>query len=87
MKFIKKNGKIVSFEPLKIKTSVENAGSDLGIQLNSKELELIVSDVESVLVSLSREVTTGYEVRSIVVEILIKYGYKNIAKSYMLNIL
>ena len=37
MKFIKKNGKIVSFEPLKIKTSVENAGSDLGIQLNSKE--------------------------------------------------
>lgn len=87
MKFIKKNGKTVSFEPSKIKTSVENAGSDIGIQLNSKELDLIISDVESILVSLSREVTTGYEVRSIVVDVLIKYGYKNIAKSYMLNIL
>ncbi len=87
MKFIKKNGKVVSFEPTKIKTSVENAGSDVDIQLNSKELELIVSDVESILISLSREITTGYEVRSIVVEALIKYGYKNIAKSYMLNIL
>jgi len=52
-----------------------------------EELELIVSDVESILISLSREITTGYEVRSIVVEALIKYGYKNIAKSYMLNIL
>ena len=76
MKFIKKNGKTVSFEPSKIKTSVENAGSDIGIQLNSKELDLIISDVESILVSLSREVTTGYEVRSIVVDVLIKYGYK-----------
>ncbi|KEZ85949.1 hypothetical protein IO99_12530 [Clostridium sulfidigenes] len=87
MKFIKKNGNVVSFEPSKIKTSVENAGSDVDIQLNSKELELIVSDVESILISLSREITTGYEVRSIVVEALIKYGYKSIAKSYMLNIL
>jgi transcriptional regulator NrdR family protein len=87
MKFIKKNGKVVSFEPLKIKTSIENAGNDVGIQLNSKELDLIVSDVESLLIFLSREITTGYEVRSIVVEELIKYGYKNIAKSYMLNIL
>ncbi|GAA0777520.1 ATP cone domain-containing protein [Clostridium subterminale] len=87
MKFIKKNGKVVSFQPSKIKTSVENAGSDVGIHLNSKELDLIISDVESILVSLSREITTGYEVRSIVVEALIKYGYKNIAKSYMLNIL
>ncbi len=87
MKFIKKSGNVVSFEPSKIKTSVENAGSDVDIQLNSKELELIVSDVESILISLSREITTGYEVRSIVVEALIKYGYKNIAESYMLNIL
>jgi len=38
MKFIKKNGNVVSFEPSKIKTSVENAGSDVDIQLNSKEL-------------------------------------------------
>lgn len=86
MKIIKKNGNLLNFQPSKIKTSIENASRDINIQLNSKEIELIVSDVEVILKSLSRDVTSSYEVRSIVVDALIKYGYNDIAKSYILNL-
>ncbi|MEG0307151.1 MAG: ATP cone domain-containing protein [Clostridium sp.] len=86
MKIIKKNGIHVDFQSSKVKTSIENASNDTGIHLNSKEIELIVSDVENILKSLSRDLTSSYEVRSIVIDALIKYGYKDIAKSYMLNI-
>ncbi|MEG1254585.1 ATP cone domain-containing protein [Clostridium sp.] len=86
MKIIKKNGNLLDFQPSKIKTSIENASRDINIQLNSKEIELIVSDVEVILKSLSRDVTSSYEVRSIVVDALIKYGYNDIAKSYILNL-
>ncbi len=87
MKVIKKNGRLVDFDSHKIKTTIENAASDNNILINSREIELIILDVEDILNSFARDTTSSYEIRAIVIDALIKYGYKSIAKSYMLDIL
>lgn len=87
MKLIKKSGKIVDFNPDKIKTSIENTADDIGICINSHEIEMIVKDIEEVLLNFLRDEnpTSSYEVRSLVIDSLSKFGYKNMAKSYALN--
>lgn len=87
MKIMKKSGKIVEFNPSKIITSIENAADDIGVHVTISDIELLKKDVTETLNLLLRgeNCTSSYEVRSIVVDTLIKNGYKNIAKSYMLN--
>lgn len=87
MKLIKKSGKIVDFNPDKIKTSIENTADDIGIFINSHEIEMVIKDIEEVLLNFLRDETptSSYEVRSLVIDSLSKFGYKNMAKSYALN--
>ena len=87
MKLMKKDGNIVDFNPSKIITSIENAADDIGISVTSSDIKLLSEDIINSLKLLSREAnyTSSYEVRSLVVDTLIKNGHKNIAKSYMSN--
>lgn len=87
MKLMKKSGKIVEFTPSKIVTSIENAAEDIGVNVSSSDIDLFSKDILSNLKLLSREETysSTYEIRSLVVDTLINNGYKNIAKSYILN--
>lgn len=89
MKLIKKSGEIVDFNPSKIITSIENAADDIEIQVTSSEIDLFIKDIVDVLKSLTRDEnnTSSYEVRSLVVDILQKYNYNNLAKSYILNMI
>lgn len=84
MKVIKKNGNLSDFIPNKIKTSIENASQDSGIPLNSKDIDLIIDDVEHILVALGREKTSSYEIKAIIFDVLKKYDFNKVAESYML---
>lgn len=85
MKIIKKNGTIVEYNSEKIKTSIENAADEIAPFLNSKEIDLIISECEDTLEKMGRECTSSYEVKEIIYESLISNGYKDIAKSYILS--
>lgn len=87
MKLMKKSGKIVDFDPSKIITSIENSANDIEISLNSRDVELLLEDITDSLKLLAREdnYSSSYEVRSLIVDVLTKNGYKNIAKAYVLN--
>lgn len=89
MKLMKKSGKIVDFNPSKIITSIENAADDIGINVTSSDIEILTQDIRNNLKLLLRDenYSSSYEVRSLVIDTLIKNGYKNIAKSYILNML
>ena len=89
MKLMKKSGKIVDFNSSKIVTSIENAADDIGVHVTAREIELFLEDITDTLKILLRNEshTSSYEVRSLVIDTLIKNGYKNISKSYILNIL
>lgn len=86
---MKKSGKIVDFNPSKIITSIENAADDIGINITSSDIDLLTEDITNSLKLLLRDenYSSSYEVRSLVMDTLIKNGYKNIAKSYILNML
>lgn len=89
MKLMKKSGKIVDFNPSKIITSIENAADDIGINVTARDIELLTQDITNSLKLLLRDenYSSSYEVRSLVMDTLIKNGYKSIAKSYILNML
>ncbi len=86
---MKKSGKIVDFNPSKIITSIENAADDIGINVTARDIELLTQDITNSLKLLLRDenYSSSYEVRSLVMDTLIKNGYKSIAKSYILNML
>lgn len=87
MKIIKKSGEIVAFNPSKIITSIENAADDIGVHITASEIDIFLEDIEEILKKLSRleNNTSTYEIRSLVTDILLRYGYKNVAKAYILN--
>lgn len=87
MKLMKKSGNIVDFTPSKITTSIENAADDIGVHVTARDIELLTEDITNNLKLLNRDETysSSYEIRSLVMDTLIKNGYKSIAKSYMLN--
>ncbi|MDU1412729.1 MAG: ATP cone domain-containing protein [Clostridium sp.] len=84
MDIIKKSGKTVEFIPNKIKTSIENAADDVNTFLNAKEIELMINDSIETISKIGRT-TSSYEVKCIIFETLLKYGYKNIAIAYIVG--
>lgn len=84
MDIIKKSGNTVEFIPNKIKTSIENAADDVNTFLNAKEIELMINDSIETISKIGRT-TSSYEVKCIIFETLLKYGYKNIAIAYILG--
>ncbi len=87
LKVIKKDGRVVDFNPDKIKVSLGNCGSDIGQHLNSMDLDILAKDIEKKLILLRGEEgkTSSYEIISLVLETLHQMGFKKIANSYYNN--
>jgi len=84
LKVVKRDGRIVDFNPDRIRTSVANSARDSGIQITDKELQLISSSVEKTIKRVRGEdgITSTYEIRGVVVRALKDMGYRNIAKDF-----
>ncbi len=87
VKVIKKDGRLVNFEPVKINISLSNCSSDLNTHLNKVDADLITKDVEKKIIKLRGNdgVTSSYEIISLVLYTLIDMGFKKIADSYYHN--
>ncbi len=87
IKVIKKDGRVVNFEPEKINTSLSNCSSDLNTHLNKVDADLLTKDVEKKIRSLRGNdgITSSYEIISLILEALHNMGFKNIAESYYKN--
>lgn len=84
LKVVKRDGRIVDFDPDRIKTSVANSARDSEIQITEKELKLIANAVEKTISKVRGEsgITSTYEIRGVVVRALKDMGYRNIAKDF-----
>src|SRR5690554_5461823 len=84
LKVVKRDGRIVDFDPDRIKTSVANSARDSEIQITEKELKLIANSVEKTIKRVRGEegITSTYEIRGVVVRSLKDMGYRNIAKDF-----
>lgn len=84
LKVVKRDGRIVDFDPDRIKTSVANSARDSEIQITEKELKLIADSVEKTISKVRGEtgITSTYEIRGVVVRALKDMGYRNIAKDF-----
>ncbi len=84
LRVLKRDGRMLDFQKINVKTSVANSAGDSGIQLTEKELELIAKTVEKTIKEVRGEdgVTSTYEIRGVVVRALKEMGYKNVAKDY-----
>lgn len=84
LKVVKRDGRIVDFDPDRIKTSVANSARDSEIQITEKELKLIADSVEKTISKVRGEtgITSTYEIRGAVVRALKDMGYRNIAKDF-----
>ncbi|GAB6170222.1 hypothetical protein JCM1393_26820 [Clostridium carnis] len=85
MFIIKKSGQLEIFDPHKILTSIENSAKDIGIALNSSDLNLIQHDIYIKISNLRKhhEHISSYELTSIVIEVLTDLGFNRILKSYL----
>lgn len=84
LRVVKRDGRIIDFKTMNVKTSVANSARDSHIQLTEKELELIAKSVEKTIKEVRGEdgVTSTYEIRGVVVRVLKEMGYRNIAKDF-----
>ncbi len=84
LKVVKRDGRIVDFDPDRIMTSVANSARDSEIQVTEKELKLIAHAVEKTVTKVRGEngITSTYEIRGVVVRALKDMGYRNIAKDF-----
>lgn len=84
LRVVKKDGRMIDFKTMNVKTSVANSARDSKIQLTEKELELIAKSVEKTIKEVRGEegVTSTYEIRGVVVRVLKEMGYKNVAKDF-----
>lgn len=85
MKIIKKDGRLEEFNSRKIKTSIENSASEVGVILNESDLIILVRDIEEKLLKIREKelMTSSYEVIGLVFSILKRDGFKSVLKSYI----
>lgn len=85
MKILKKDGRIQDFDEKKIFTSIDNASKDVTtIVLNESDIKLIVKDIISKINALRKDTpTSSYEVIGVIIEVLIKDGFRDVLKSFI----
>lgn len=86
MNIIKKDGKIQDFNEKKIYTSILNASTDVSnTGLNESDLKVLVSDVIRRLNVIRKDgnPTSSYEVKGIIVSVLLSNGFTDVCKSYI----
>ncbi|SHK43832.1 ATP cone domain-containing protein [Hathewaya proteolytica DSM 3090] len=85
MKIVKRSGKIVDFSMDKIKTSIETSACDINFSLTSSDINILMDDLSSLLINLRSEdgLTSSFEVRGLIYEVMMKHGFKDVCRSYM----
>lgn len=85
IKVIKKDGRIEDFNDSKVMRSITNSADRVKIQFNKSDLDTICMDVEKKIKEIRKDgsPTSTYEVRSLVVELLIDIGFSKVANSYV----
>lgn len=83
MKVIKRDGRVQEFDLDKLARSIDAASDDAGEPLTESDLHNISKDIEAILKSLGKEEITHDEIRKIVLDVLEKEGFKDIAKAYI----
>lgn len=84
MKVIKKDGRMQDFIKDKLALSIKNSARDVGVLLSEKESLLLSEDVRKKVIFLRGDdgVTSSYEIRAIMTDIMVNSGYSNLAKHY-----
>ncbi|KRQ86891.1 Transcriptional repressor NrdR [Caloramator mitchellensis] len=82
MKVRKKDGRIEDFDMDKLITTVENASDDVKEPMNLSDVENVVQEVEKRLIDEKIEVLDSDFIKDVVVEKLIEFGFKDVAKAY-----
>ncbi|QGU95468.1 ATPase [Clostridium bovifaecis] len=82
MKVIKRDGEVENFEISKIKVSIMKASDDIDEPLNKGDISSIGDIVEEFIKKNYRDSIKSSEIHDIVVNILEKNAFKNIAKAY-----
>ncbi len=85
MRILKKNGLDEKFDIDKIKTSIANSATDIGLPLTESDLNILLSEIVKELYKAKDTslIISSHEIRKIVCKMLINYGFHKIAKSYM----
>lgn len=76
----KRNGQFQDYDNNKIKIAITKAFNSLALELNDKELEIIINDIEARIYSK----ITVENIQDLVEETLMKHGYLQVAKAYIL---
>lgn len=76
----KRNGQFQDYDNNKIKTAITKAFNSLALELNDKELEIIINDIETRIYSK----IAVENIQDLVEETLMKHGYLKVAKAYIL---
>lgn len=82
MKVVKRDGEIENFEISKIKVSIMRASDDIDEPLNKGDISSIGDIVEDFIMQSYSDSIKSSEIHEIVVSILEKNSFKNIAKAY-----
>lgn len=85
MRVIKKDGRIQSFDIIKIRSSILSASIDSNTIINEADLKVLSNSVLKSLKDLRGDdgITSTYEIFAIIIETLNKDGFKDIAISYL----
>lgn len=86
MMIIKKDGRLQEYDEKKIHTSIENASKDVqGMSFNESDIRIIVKDITKKLTQIRKDdsPSSTYEIRGVLVEVLIKDGFGEILKSFI----
>ena len=85
MKVIKKDGRILSFDISKVRSSILGASIDSNTIINESDLKIVSNRVVKVLNSIREEngITSTYEIFAVIIDSLNKYRFKDIASAYL----
>ena len=85
MKVIKKDGRIQSFDIIKVRSSILGASIDSNTIINESDLKIVSNRVVKVLNSIREEngITSTYEIFAVIIDSLNKYRFKDIASAYL----
>lgn len=85
MKVIKKNGRLVDYDPNKIRTSLENCANDVGYILNDSDLDNIVNFANETLKNIrsNNSDTSSFEIRGVVLDALLNEDFIPVISGYI----
>lgn len=82
MKVRKRNGSVQIFSMDKIKLTLERVSDELNQPLTGSDLKLLTREIEKEINKIGKEIIDSSEIKKIVIELLERLSFKQIAKAY-----